>query len=253
MKSKKIVVGNWKMEPHFVADAARLFMSVKKTAEKLTSVKTIVAPPFVYIHDLKKKYKGENISLAGQDVFTEMGGAFTGEVSPLQLMSVGAEYCIIGHSERRKLGETDSIVAEKVQSALKVGLTAIVCVGEDIRDQSGAYLDFVANQLRATLSKVQKKNIRGLIVAYEPVWAIGKNDALNTALIQEMAIFIRKILSDLFGQEETSDVPVLYGGAISGRNAEDIMRNGGVQGLLVGHESLNVESFREILKIVEKV
>lgn len=253
MKSKKIVVGNWKMEPHFVADAARLFMSVKKTAEKLTSVKTIVAPPFVYIHDLKKKYKGENIFLAGQDVFTDMGGAFTGEVSPLQLMSVGAEYCIIGHSERRKLGETDSIVAEKVQSALKVGLTAIVCVGEDIRDQSGAYLDFVANQLRATLSKVQKKNIRGLIVAYEPVWAIGKNDALNTALIQEMAIFIRKILSDLFGQEEAFDVPVLYGGAISGRNAEDIMRNGGVQGLLVGHESLNVESFREILKIVEKV
>jgi len=241
------------MEPHFIADATRLFTGVKKTAEKLTSVKTVVAPPFVYIHDLKKKYKGENISLAGQDVFNEMGGAFTGEVSPLQLMSVGAEYCIVGHSERRKLGETDVVVAEKVQAVLKAGLTAIVCVGENVRDQSGAYLDFVANQLRVTLSKVQKKNIRGLIVAYEPVWAIGNSEALNAALIQEMAIFIRKILSDLFGQEEASDVPVLYGGSISSRNAEDVMRGGGVQGLLVGRESLNVESFREILKIVEKM
>ena len=117
MKSKKIVVGNWKMEPHFIADATRLFTGVKKTAEKLTSVKTVVAPPFVYIHDLKKKYKGENISLAGQDVFNEMGGAFTGEVSPLQLMSVGAEYCIVGHSERRKLGETDVVVEVSTDSA----------------------------------------------------------------------------------------------------------------------------------------
>lgn len=247
----KLIIGNWKMHPYFADEAKRIFSSVKKTASKLGNVNTVICPPFVYIHELKKISKGK-VALCAQDLFHETAGPYTGEVSGEMLKDVGAEFVLAGHSERRGMGETNSDVSLKVQAAHKAGLTAVVCIGETVRDQSGSYLDHVARDLRESFSKVQKKNLKKCIVAYEPVWAIGKGDSLPPELIEEMAIFITKNLSDLYGQDEGKAVPVLYGGSVTGRNAEEIIKRGGVDGLLVGHESLNPESFMEILKAAEK-
>jgi triosephosphate isomerase (TIM) len=251
IKKRKIIVANWKMNPLTLEEAKRTFLGIKKAAEKCERVDTIVCAPFVYISPLRKLFNSDYIALGAQNVFHEQGGAFTGEVGPGMLKDIGAEAVIIGHSERRARGETDEMVAEKVAAALKAGLKVVLCVGEKVRDEHVMYLDFIKDQIRNSLAKTQRPMLKNLIVAYEPVWAIGKkdNEAMTPGSLHEMTIYIKKILSDLYGQEYGKSTPILYGGSVTVRNAKDIVVGGEVDGLLVGRESLNPSAFGEILKM----
>jgi len=251
---KKIIIANWKMNPSSAKEAERILNGVKKTAVRLKKTQVAVCPPFIYFNNLRKIIgKSANLSLGAQNAFWEIEGAFTGEVSPEMIKNYGGSYVLLGHSERRTLGETDEVVSRKTLACLKTGLKTIVCVGEKVRDEQGDYLVFLKDEIRNSLNKIQKRFLRNLIIAYEPIWAIGKKDteAMSPADIHEATIYIKKILSEIYGQESALAVPILYGGSVGGGNTGEIIKNGGVDGLLVGHQSLKPGNFSEILMSAE--
>jgi triosephosphate isomerase len=264
--TSKIVIGNWKMNPLRVSEAKRIIVSVKKMAKKLTRTKIVMCPPAVFIPlalprvPEKINAKG-SVSVGAQDAFYEEQGAFTGQISARQLADMNVHYVIVGHSERRKMGEgsfaaeTDAIVAKKAVAVAQAGMIAVLCVGETVRDEQGEYLEFLKDQIRNSLSGFSKRFIieRQLIIAYEPVWAIGAKESMTPMLIHEMAIFVKKVLADMYGQDEAFNVPVLYGGSVNFRNAAEIIRAGEVNGLLVGRESVNAPGFSELIVEVDKV
>ena len=248
---KKIIVGNWKMNPPTLAEARRIFGVVKRVAVKIRKAEVIICPPFIYLSALAKAVKNaRNISLGVQDIFWETIGSYTGEISPVMSLNAGAKYVIIGHSERRILGETDSQVAKKTVLALKLGLRVIVCIGESFRDEKGEYLGFLKNQIKNSLQGVTGKFLENLIIAYEPIWAIGGKEAMRPTQVEETGIFIRKILADLYDQESAMKAIILYGGSVDAKNAEAIVYQGNVQGLLIGRQSLDPESFQAILNVM---
>lgn len=247
---RKIVVGNWKMNPVHLEEARRITNSVKRVASRLSGTHIVLCPPFIYIYTLFSKNSGI-IGVGAQNASLEQEGSFTGEVSPAMLKDAGVTHVIVGHSERRKMGETDEIISKKVQAILEVGMHPILCVGEEKRDSQAMYLDTLRSQIKNSLSKVPKKLISHLIVAYEPVWAIGAKEPMLPEMIQEMSIFVKKVISDLYGHDNALATPVLYGGAVNFRNAADIISIGKVDGLLVGRESINTPGFIELLKSVD--
>lgn len=252
-KKTKIIAGNWKMNPVSVAEAKEIFLGVKKIARNLKNVKTIIFPPFVYIELLNRLSSLGEIKLGAQDVFeaSVASGSYTGEICGQMIKSVGANHVIIGHSERRASGETDAVVNQKILSALRSGLNVVLCIGEKDRDKEGHYFHFLKEQIRHSLVDVQKKYFGNIIIAYEPIWAIGKSDreAMNPRDLHEMYIFIKKNLIDHFKTQDASKVPILYGGSSSSLIAKDLLSEGGVDGLLVGRQSLDVVNFGNILKI----
>jgi len=249
-KQKLLIVGNWKMNPETGEKAKEIFQGTQKIVKTLKNTKVVVCPPFVYLSDLGK-INNSKIVLGAQDMFWEKSGSFTGEISSNMLKK--ESYVILGHSERRNLGETDEMVSKKLISAIKAGLQPILCIGEKERDAHGDYLLFLRNQIINSLGKLQKRYLVDLIIAYEPVWAIGKTEAeaMKPTDIHEMTIFIKKVLSEKYDQKVATAVPILYGGSVGYKNAKDIIVLGEVQGLLVGHESLKVEKFSELLKNVD--
>jgi triosephosphate isomerase (TIM) len=247
-KSKLLIVGNWKMNPGNIKKAEEIFLAIKESAKNLKNIKVAICPPFVYLNDLEKKALSSNISLGAQDVFWENNGSFTGEISPEMLK--GESYVILGHSERREIGETDEMVSKKILSALKAKLTPIVCVGEKERDEHGEYLLFLKNQIVNSLAKISKVQLTKIILAYEPVWAIGKKEAMQATEIHEMTIFIKKVLSEITKSKNIFEIPILYGGSVNYNNAKDIITLGEVDGLLVGRESLEPKKFGLLLNSV---
>lgn len=254
MKKRKIIVGNWKMNPETPERAREIFRAVSRQAKKNKAVDVIICPPAAFL-SLFKNPSVKNFSLGAQDVFWEKSGPFTGEVSPTMIAALGASFSIIGHSERRALGETDAEVARKVLVAIRSGLKVILCVGERERDAGGAYFEFIKNQIKNSLQGARPSDLKQLIVAYEPVWAIGKSfkDAMRPSEIHEMSLFIKKILSDMFGKDMALAVPIIYGGSAEAQNTRAILSEGQVDGLLVGHKSLVPEDFIEIIKIANAV
>lgn len=254
MRKKKRIIANWKMNPASVAEAKLLFTKTKKEGSKLEKVETIICPASIYL-GMFAHLGTTRVSLGAQDTFYANGARATGEVSPEMVKDLGTSYCIVGHSERRALGESDDIVAKKALAVLKEGMNAILCIGEKVRDEDAHYYEFLKNQLRSSLAGVQRRFLTGLIVAYEPVWAIGKSarDAMKPRDIQEMAIFIRKVLTDLYGPTSASDIPIIYGAAVEEANVATILSEGGVSGLLVGHASLDVGRFTKMLKAANSV
>jgi len=251
MKNKILIVGNWKMNPNMVEKAKEIFSETKKVAKNLKTVKVIVCPPFVYLNELEKT-ADRSFVLGAQDMFWEKTGSFTGEISSAMLKE--ESYVILGHSERRELGETDEMVAKKIISAIKANLKPILCVGEKTRDDHGEYLHFLRNQIINSLAGAPKNSLDKLVIAYEPVWAIGKSDdqAMKPGDIHETTIFIKKVLLEIFKQKKALLVPILYGGSVTHNNALEIITGGEVQGLLVGRESLNPKKFGELLKNVDQ-
>jgi triosephosphate isomerase len=171
------------------------------------------------------------------------------------IKGVGADYCIIGHSERRALGETNEIVGRKVRAALRNGLKVILCVGEHERDESGRYLEFLKTELEESLAQAGRKILSQIIIAYEPIWAIGKSADQSMAPrdVHETSLFIRKILREIFKNESALKIPILYGGSVAPENTEALVRGGNVEGLLVGHKSLVPEHFNEIIRILDSL
>jgi len=250
MKKKYIIAGNWKMNPQTAEEAKRIATSVKKVAVKMKKIETVACPPFVYA-DLVKT--ADAFSLGAQDVYFEQAGSFTGEVSAEMLKSIGVKYVIVGHAERRKMGDTDEVVAQKLNAVIDAGLFPILCVGEKVRDEHGDYLAVLKAQIVASLGKLARKEVKNLVIAYEPLWAIGASSAMTPADVHETTLFIKKVLSDTYGQEYALAVKILYGGSVTFKNARDIVVLGQVDGLLVGRESVNPEGFNLILKEIDGI
>jgi triosephosphate isomerase (TIM) len=184
-------------------------------------------------------------------VFFETKGSYTGEVSAPMLASIGTEYVIVGHSERRARGENNEIVNRKVRVALLEGIDVVLCIGEEARDHGGEYLLFLTEELISALSGLKKDSLKHIAIAYEPIWAIGKTskDAMKPSDMHEMSLFIRKILTDRYDRATALSVPILYGGSVEVENSETLLRGGEIDGFLVGHASLDPESFKEILAL----
>lgn len=240
------------MNPDNPDSAQEIYRTLNRKIRDIKGVDVVICPPFAYL-GLFKKSANKNVYLGVQDVSFEEKGSFTGEVGANMVSSMGEQYAIIGHSERRNKGETDAVVAKKVHNAVKSGLVAIVCVGEKERDASGAYFEFIKNQIRNSLAGFKPADLKSLVIAYEPVWAIGKSfkDAMKPSEIHEMSIFIKKVLADLFGKYSESPNPILYGGSVNYENAGQILKEGNVDGLLVGRESLDPENFAKLLKVAD--
>ena len=249
--SRKIIIGNWKMNPLSLKEAEKLFSGVAQSVSSVKKTEVVICPPFLYLEKLKKISR--KISLGAQDTFREDVGAYTGEISAEMLYNIGVRYVILGHSERRAMGENDSDINKKIKASLSAGLRPILCVGEGVRDESHSYFNLVRTQIEECLSGISKNSISKVIIAYEPVWAISstanRRDA-TSADSREMAIFIRKILSDKF-RSEASRMKIIYGGSVNEKDADDFLKNGGVDGLLSGRASLNAKKFAEIVKICE--
>lgn len=254
MKRKYLIVANWKMNPGSAAEARVLFSKTKQTGSRLDKVETVICPPFLYL-GLFAHGGTRRVFLGAQNVFWANFARATGEVSPEMLKDLGVIYCIVGHSERRSLGETSEMVSKKLSAALAEGLIPIVCVGERERDVEGKYFDLLKNQLIASLSGTARAAFRDISIAYEPLWAIGKSarEAMEPRVICEMSIFIRKVLSDQYGEEAAKLPRILYGGSVEERNIASILSEGGVSGLLVGHASLNAEGFGKMLKAAHAI
>lgn len=254
MKNKKIIVANWKMNPQWIPDAKKIASATARTSKKLKKTTVVVCPPFVFMSSVSGNIKsGKQCFLGAQDLYKEERGSFTGEISPLMLSNLGVKYAIIGHSERRKMGETDASVSEKAFSALKNGIIPIICVGEKSRDEHGHYLHELSAQIKQSLSGINKKFADKIIIAYEPIFAIGAKEPLSTREIHETTLYIRKNLSDLYGKSVGLSVPILYGGSVFSENAGEIVKEGKVDGLLVGRDSLDPKNFSIILETVDVI
>jgi len=236
------------MNPKTMKMAEKLCRDVQTRASKTRGVDVVIAPPAVYLGELGKLIKGKKVALGAQDVFFESGGAHTGEISASMLRSVGATYIITGHSERRARGEDDEEVYKDTEAVLKSGATAIVCVGERERDTHGDYLSLVEKQVRTALQGVAKTKLSKVVIAYEPIWAIGTGNTATPQDAHEMKLFIQKVLSDVYGRIALSKVRVLYGGSVNAKNAEALMTEGVVDGFLVGGASLRAAEFASIIK-----
>jgi triosephosphate isomerase len=253
-QQKKILVGNWKMNPVTESEVKNIITEIKKGSGQLKKTDLVICPPFVFMSEVEGQIKNnKNIFLGAQNSHYEDAGAHTGEVSPDMLKSIGCDYVIIGHSERRLSGETDEIVSKKINLVTKKGLTAIVCIGEKTRDEHGEFWHQLKEQILGSLNKVNRTNLKKVIIAYEPVFAIGKSEgeALTPALLKEVVIFIRKTLSDLYGRASADKVTIIYGGSVGTKNAESLIVEGGVDGLLLGRESLKPLDFSKIANILE--
>ncbi|KKQ46535.1 MAG: Triosephosphate isomerase [Candidatus Yanofskybacteria bacterium GW2011_GWC2_37_9] len=250
-KKDKIIIGNWKMNPLTIKEAEKSFEDIKKSVSYVRKTTIVICPPLLYLEKLKKISR--KINLGAQNVFWGDVGAFTGEVSAEMLYNAGIKYVILGHSERRTLGETNELVNKKIKGSLSAGLTPVLCVGESMRDENHSYFNLVKTQLEECLNGVKKTFASKIIIAYEPIWAISstlnRHDA-TSADSREMAIFIRKVLYDKFGAE-ASRIRIIYGGSVNEKDALDFLNNGGVDGLLSGRASLNAKKFAEIINIAE--
>jgi triosephosphate isomerase len=248
---QKLIVANWKMNPQSLAEARKLFNSVKSWVKRhsnvLKNIGIIICPPFVYLSNIissNLQHLTSNIYLGAQDLFWEEKGAFTGEISPKMLKNLSCQYVIVGHSERRKLGESDEMINKKLKAAIKAKLKPILCIGETEKERKfGKTFQVLKNQLKKALKgtsniKLQTSN---LVIAYEPVWAIGTGNPCKPENAKEVLLFLRKIVK----------FPILYGGSVNSKIAKDYIEVG-FDGLLVGGASLDPKEFIEIIKNVAK-
>lgn len=252
--SKKFyVIANWKMNPTTVARAETLFDATNERARSLKHTNIVICPPFLYLDTLKNRYSGKKIAFGAQTCFVEDHGPFTGEVSAPMVKSVGGEYVILGHSERRAMGETDEEIRARADNALNSNLTPVICIGEDVRDDDGDYLGVIKNQVHAIFYGMSRDWLRRVIIAYEPIWAIGKTgkDAVTAHGLHETGMYIRKVLAEMFDKSIAIEQRILYGGSVKAENAAALIDGTQVEGFLVGSASLDAEEFLEIIEAVE--
>jgi triosephosphate isomerase (TIM) len=252
MTVKVLVIANWKMNPTTMRDAKKLFDATKKAAEKMRKSSVVIAPPAIFLRELSAKYRGRVVTFALQTAHYEESGAHTGETSLLQGSDARAHYVIVGHAERREMGETSDDTRKKVAAALAQKMTPVLCVGEKERGAGAEYLEIVREQLRTGLTDVAPANMAKVVITYEPLWAIGKESAMNPHEMHQMAIFIKKTIVDLAG-EIGHKVRILYGGSVDEKNVGAMLLDGEVHGFLVGRASIHAEGFASLLKAIETV
>ena len=245
-----IVAGNWKMNTT-VPEARALVTAMRDRLEAVEGVAKVLCPPFVSLSPVAEMLRESSVHVGAQNMHHEEKGAYTGEMSPAMLADL-CRYVILGHSERRQhFGETDTGVNLKVKAALDAGLRPIVCVGEGLEERErGRAEQLVSGQIRASLADIQPSE--GLVVAYEPVWAIGTGRAATPDVAQEMMSHIRRELAGLWGRDTANEVPLLYGGSVTPDNISDSMEQPDINGALVGGASLNADSFVEIVRLAAR-
>lgn len=253
MKKRNLVIANWKMNPETLAQAKEILNPLRKFAKNLKNTDIVICPPFPFIFPLSKLKLPKNIFFGAQNVASEIKGAFTGEVSAGMIKDFGVKFVLVGHSERRSMGENGEIFSKKLQMAFVTGLTPVFCIGEKERSRDGRHLETIKNQIKEGLSGLQKKHLVGIMIAYEPVWAIGKSykDAMTPTDIHETVLFIKKVISETFGKDIALGCKILYGAAVEAENVAMIVEQGNVDGFLVGHASLLPEEFSKILKATD--
>jgi len=265
---KPLIVANWKCNPTTLDEAREILNGVKEGMREIEKVEAIICPPFLYLPYWVEFFskKEQKIKLGAQDCFWEEKGAFTGEISPKMLKNFGVEYIIIGHSERRKiLGETDEMINKKIKAAIKEKIKPILCIGETLEERKkGKTFEILKRQLENNLKDLSPNtyNLKPLIVAYEPIWAIGTGNAYNPKEAKEVLIFLKKFTHQLInssapynseGIYSGSTNQLLYGGSVNSKNAASYIREANFQGLLVGGASLKAKEFIKIVKSISKI
>ena len=238
---KKIVAGNWKMNMT-PAKAVELIDSLKNEINT-NEVDVVVCPPFVCLPAVLEAVKGTNIQVGAQNMHFEENGAYTGEIAPSMLVELGVKYVIIGHSERRQyFAETDETVNKKTLKAIEHGLVPVVCVGESLEErEQGVTIDLVRLQTKIALKDVQPEDAKKVVIAYEPIWAIGTGRTATSAQAEEVCAAIREVVAEVYGKEVADEVRVQYGGSVNGGNANELFNMGNIDGGLVGGASLKPE------------
>jgi triosephosphate isomerase len=250
---RRLIAGNWKLYKT-IKESTELAQALVQSAGAADSnIEIAIAPVFTALSKVAEVLAGSPIGLAAQDVFWEPQGAFTGEVGPVQLVDVGCRYVIVGHSERRQLfGETDEAVGRKAKALLAHGLAPIVCVGETLSErEAGQAENVVVRQLRAAVNGLTPAEVARLVIAYEPVWAIGTGKTAQPSDAQEMHGRIRATLAETFGAPLAQQLRVLYGGSVKPDNAATLMSQPDIDGALVGGASLTLEAFSAIIASVK--
>jgi len=249
---KPIIAGNWKMNKTN-KEAASLMNDIIFNVKKVQDVEIVVCPPYTALSDVNRMIKKTNIELGAQDVYFEEKGAFTSKVSAEMLKDVGCTYVIIGHSETRQyFNETDVSVNKKIKTALKYRLNPIICVGESLKQrEAGKTMPVIKSQLKGALKDITKRQMGSVVIAYEPVWAIGTGKTATPEQAQEVHYELRKLLIQLYGPDTAEGVRILYGGSVKPDNVKDLMAEEDIDGGLIGGASLDADSFSKIVKFKE--
>ena len=247
------IAGNWKMNMDR-ASAVALAEGIAKQAADYGDIDFAVCPPSVYIDAVVDAVKGSPVGVGAQNCYFEAKGAFTGELSAEMLCDIGCNCVILGHSERRHImGESDAMINKKVRRALEVGLTAIVCVGELLEERkAGATMDVVASQFAGSLAGLTAEQMKQVVIAYEPVWAIGTGEVATPEQAEEVHAGLRKVMQFRYNQEVAESVRIQYGGSVKADNAKELLGQPNIDGALVGGASLKVDSFLGIAAAVKK-
>ncbi len=242
---KNIVAGNWKMNTTVPEGIELAKAVVARSAEVPAEVKLIVATPFTHLYPVAEVVKGTVVGLSAENCADHAKGAYTGEVSADMLVSAGCEYTILGHSERRQYyGETDEKLVEKTKLALGAGLKVILCVGENLDErEAGKHFDVCEAQIKNVLYNFTAEDMKNIIVAYEPVWAIGTGKTATSEQAEEIHAFIRKVVADKFGAQVADDLTILYGGSCKPSNAKELFAQPDIDGGLIGGASLKADDF----------
>ncbi len=251
---KPIIAGNWKMYKD-INEAIELVNAVKRGVFTVDNVEIIVCPPFTNLSEVSEMLVESNVGVGGQNCHWEKEGAFTGEISVAMIKSVGASYVIIGHSERRKyFGETDETVNKKVAAAINAGLVPIMCVGETLEErEAGKTLEVVKKQVLGGLEGFNENYVESLIIAYEPVWAIGTGKTASPAQAEEVHSMIRSLLSERFSPVMAESCRILYGGSVNPGNVKELMSEKDIDGGLIGGASLKADGFVEMVKTTSQL
>ena len=250
---KTIIAGNWKMNKTSF-EAVELSNSLKRELGDVTSVDIVVCPPFTALTEVNDVLLETNIALGAQNLYWEEAGAFTGEISAPMIKSAGARYVIIGHSERRQFFyETNETVHKKIAAALKHNLTPIVCIGENLKErEENKTFPVIKNQCEGSLKGFAVEEMKRMVLAYEPVWAIGTGKTATAAQAQEVHQYIRNLLTQMYGDEVAQEVRIQYGGSVKPENIAELVSQKDIDGALVGGASLQAESFVKIVKNCHK-
>ncbi len=248
-----LVAGNWKMNKT-VSQAHNFVNNLKEAVTEVNDVEIVICPPYTALFSLNQVLKGSNIFLGAQNMYYYEKGAFTGEISPLMLQEAGCRYVILGHSERRiYFGEEDTLVNLKVKAALRTGITPIICIGEQLADrEAGKTEEVVQKQLVGSLAGLEPELCQMVVIAYEPVWAIGTGQNATAFEAQEVSNFIRKLLVNNAGSNRAKKIRLLYGGSVKPDNIAGFIKQPDIDGALVGGASLEVADFSLIIKAIKK-
>ena len=252
MRRLPFIAGNWKMNKT-VGEALDLIRELKADISRVKTVEVAVAPPFTALYAVRKELEDSPIRLAAQNLYWEEKGAFTGEVSSLMLKEVGCHYVIIGHSERRQFfGETDETVNRRIKAALAQGLKVIFCMGETLKErEEGKTFSVIERQVEGGLKGLGDQEMENMVIAYEPVWAIGTGKTATPEQAEEVHRFIRGKLAKLYSREVSEEIRIQYGGSVTPENIKGLMNQPNIDGALVGGASLKAESFSKIVRFKE--